>query len=150
MAAAVPCRSRRGNSAGAASVSVSGLVTSGCVVLTVVTLPSSRRGLARHGTLTYRRSGTSAYRRPEARMNTVTLPDGPSLPRFVQGGVAIVAPLWMMRRLHERYGSAFKINVPIFGDAVVISDPAEAKQFLMTSPHLPAIPPVNLPPFLGP
>ena len=42
-------------------------------------------------------------------MNTVTLPDGPSLPRFVQGGIAIVAPLWMMRRLHERYGSAFKI-----------------------------------------
>ena len=58
-------------------------------------------------------------------MNAVILPDGPSLPRFVQGGVAIAAPLWMMRRLHARYGSAFRINIPVFGEAVVISDPAE-------------------------
>src|SRR5579859_966933 len=86
MAAAMPSSSRRRNSAGAssawvsasasppawfsASVSVpawvSGLVTSGCVVLTVVTLPSWSRRLARHGTLTYRRSGTSAYRASRA------------------------------------------------------------------------------------
>ncbi len=26
-------------------------------------------------------------------MNTMTLPDGPSLPRFVQGGLALAAPL---------------------------------------------------------
>jgi cytochrome P450 family 138 len=83
-------------------------------------------------------------------MNTVTLPDGPSLPRFVQGGVAIVAPLWMMRRLHERYGSAFKINVPIFGDAVVISDPAEVKQLFMTSPEIADILDINLGLVLGP
>jgi cytochrome P450 family 138 len=57
-------------------------------------------------------------------MNAVTLPDGPSLPRFVQGGMALAAPLWMMRRLGERYGSAFTLNVPVFGKAVVISDPA--------------------------
>src|SRR5580693_99000 len=70
MAAAMPSSSRRRNSAGAAStstsLSVSGLVTSGCVVLTVVTLPSWNRRLARHGTLTYRRSGTSAYRASKA------------------------------------------------------------------------------------
>src|SRR5271157_3730263 len=36
-------------------------------------------------------------------MNTVTLPDGPSLPRFMQGGMALAAPLWTMRRLRERY-----------------------------------------------
>jgi cytochrome P450 len=83
-------------------------------------------------------------------MNTVTLPDGPSLPRFVQGGIAIVAPLWMMRRLHERYGSTFKINVPIFGDAVVISDPAEVKQLFMTSPAIADILDVNLGLVLGP
>jgi cytochrome P450 len=83
-------------------------------------------------------------------MNTVTLPDGPSLPRFVQGGIAIVAPLWMMRRLRERYGSAFKINVPIFGDAVVVSDPAEVKQLFMTSPEIADILDVNLGLVLGP
>ena len=83
-------------------------------------------------------------------MNPVTLPDGPSLPRFVQGGIAIVAPLWMMRRLRERYGSAFKINVPIFGDAVVISDPAEVKQLFMTSPEIADILDLNLGLVLGP
>ncbi len=83
-------------------------------------------------------------------MNTVTLPDGPSLPRFVQGGIAIVAPLWMMRRLHGRYGSAFKINVPIFGDAIVISDPAEVRQLFMTSPEIADILDINLGLVLGP
>jgi cytochrome P450 family 138 len=86
----------------------------------------------------------------EARMNAVTLPDGPSLPRFVQGGMAIVAPLWMMRWLRERYGSAFKINVPIFGEAVVISDPAEVKQLFMTGPEVADILDVNLGLVLGP
>jgi cytochrome P450 len=83
-------------------------------------------------------------------MNTVTLPDGPSLPRFVQGGVALVAPLWMMRRLRERYGSAFALNVPIFGKAVVISDPAEVRQLLMTSPEIADILDINLGLVLGP
>src|SRR5579862_6036125 len=83
-------------------------------------------------------------------MSPVTLPDGPSLPRFVQGGIVIVAPLWMMRRLRERYGSAFRINVPIFGDAVVISDPAEVKQLFMTSPEIADILDLNLGLVLGP
>jgi cytochrome P450 family 138 len=83
-------------------------------------------------------------------MNTVTLPDGPSLPRFVQGGMAIAAPLWMMRWLHGRYGSAFMINVPIFGNALVISDPAEVKQLFMTSPEIADILDFNLGLILGP
>jgi cytochrome P450 len=83
-------------------------------------------------------------------MNAVTLPDGPSLPRFVQGTVALAAPLWMMRRLHERYGSAFRLNVPIFGEAVVISDPAEVKQLFMTSPEIADILDFNLGLVLGP
>jgi hypothetical protein len=83
-------------------------------------------------------------------MNTLAMPDGPSLPRFVQGGMAIVAPLWMMRRLRERYGSAFRINVPIFGESVVIADPAEVKQLFMTSPDIADILDVNLGLVLGP
>jgi cytochrome P450 family 138 len=83
-------------------------------------------------------------------MNILTLPDGPSLPRFVQGGMALAAPLWMMRRLRERYGSAFMINVPVFGEAVVISDPAEVKQLFMTSPEIADILDINLGLVLGP
>jgi len=83
-------------------------------------------------------------------MNTVTLPDGPALPRFVQGGMVIAAPLWMMRWLHGRYGSDFMINVPIFGKALVISDPAEVKQLFMTSPEIADILDFNLGLILGP
>jgi cytochrome P450 family 138 len=83
-------------------------------------------------------------------MNTVTLPDGPSLPRFVQGGLTLVAPLWTMRRLRDRYGSAFTINIPVFGEAVVIADPAEVKQLFMTSPEIADILDINLGLVLGP
>jgi cytochrome P450 family 138 len=83
-------------------------------------------------------------------MNAVTLPDGPSLPRFVQGGMALAAPLWMMRRLRTRYGSAFTIDVPVFGEAVVLSDPAEVKQLFMTSQEIADILDVNLGRVLGP
>jgi cytochrome P450 len=41
-----------------------------------------------------------------------------------------------MHRMRERYGDAFTVNVPIFGRAVVISDPAEIKQLFTTSPDL--------------
>jgi cytochrome P450 len=83
-------------------------------------------------------------------MNAVTLPDGPSLPRFVQGGMGLVAPLRTMRRLRKRYGSAFTIEVPIFGRAVVISEPAEVKQLFTTSPEIADNLDVNLGRVLGP
>ena len=69
-------------------------------------------------------------------MTTVTLPPGPSAPRFVQGARALLTPMRGMRRLRDRYGDAFTVNVPIFGRALVISDPAEIKQLFQTSPDL--------------
>ncbi len=83
-------------------------------------------------------------------MNTVALPDGPALPRFVQGGLVLAAPLWTLRRLRARYGSAFTVNVPVFGKAVVISDPAEVKQLFTTSPEIADNLDVNLGRVLGP
>jgi cytochrome P450 len=66
-------------------------------------------------------------------IDAVIRPDGPTLPRLVQGGLALAAPLWTMRRMRERYGTAFTVNVPVIGKAVVISDPAEVKQLFTTS-----------------
>jgi len=83
-------------------------------------------------------------------MSTVTLPAGPSTPRVVQGTLDLIAPLWMMRRLRARYGSAFTINVPVFPDAVVISYPAEVKQLFMTSPEVADTLDLNLGRVLGP
>ena len=83
-------------------------------------------------------------------MNMTALPDGPSLPRFVQGGMALAAPLWTMRQLRDRYGSAFRVDVPIFGKAVVISDPAEVRQLFTTSPEIADNLDLNLGRVLGP
>jgi cytochrome P450 len=69
-------------------------------------------------------------------MTTVTLPPGPSARRAVQGAYALTRPVRGMHRMRERYGNAFTVNVPIFGPAVVISDPAEIKQLFTTSPDL--------------
>jgi hypothetical protein len=42
-------------------------------------------------------------------------------------------PFRGMRRMRDRYGDAFTIDVPIFGRAVVISDPGEIKQLFTAS-----------------
>jgi cytochrome P450 family 138 len=83
-------------------------------------------------------------------MTTMTLPDGPSAPRLIQGATALTAPLWNIRRLRRRYGPTFMVNVPIFGTAVVISDPADVRQLFMTSPEIADNLDVNLGRVLGP
>jgi cytochrome P450 len=67
-------------------------------------------------------------------MTAVTLPAGPTVPRFVQGVYALTTPQRGMRKMRERYGGAFTVNVPIFGRAVVISDPVEIKQLFTAGP----------------
>jgi cytochrome P450 len=69
-------------------------------------------------------------------MTKVTLPPGPAKPRFVQGAYALTMPMRGLPRLRARYGTAFTVNVPIFGRAVVISDPAEIKQLFQTDTAL--------------
>jgi cytochrome P450 family 138 len=69
-------------------------------------------------------------------MTTVRLPPGPSVPRIVQGGFALATPRRRMRRLRARYGDAFTINVPIFGRATVICNPAEIKQLFTAGPDV--------------
>ncbi|WP_372664840.1 cytochrome P450 [Amycolatopsis kentuckyensis] len=82
--------------------------------------------------------------------SAVTLPPGPTAPRAVQGAYALTQPLRGMRRLRARYGDAFTVNVPIFGRAVVLSDPAEIKQLFTSGPDLVDNLEVNLGRVLGP
>jgi cytochrome P450 len=82
--------------------------------------------------------------------SAVTLPPGPTAPRAVQGAYALTQPLRGLRRLRDRYGDAFTVNVPIFGHAVVISDPAEIKQLFTSGPGLVDNLEVNLGRVLGP
>src|SRR5205814_7444838 len=69
-------------------------------------------------------------------MTTVTLPPGPTTPRFVQAAYALAVPRRGMDRMRERYGDAFMVNVPFFGRALVISDPAEIRQLFLAGPDV--------------
>src|SRR5699024_5783960 len=66
-------------------------------------------------------------------MSEIKLPPGPSLPRALQGAYAMAMPLRGMRALHNRYGDAFSLNMPLFGRSVVISDATEIKQLFRAS-----------------
>ncbi|OLB64838.1 MAG: cytochrome P450 [Actinobacteria bacterium 13_2_20CM_2_72_6] len=67
-------------------------------------------------------------------MTTVTLPPGPTTPRAVQAAYALTVARRGVRQMRERYGDAFTVNVPIFGRALVISDPAEIRQLFLAGP----------------
>ncbi|GAA1305812.1 cytochrome P450 [Saccharothrix xinjiangensis] len=83
-------------------------------------------------------------------MTTTVLPPGPSVPRAVQGAYALTVPGRGVRQMRERYGDAFSVNVPIFGHALVLANPAEVKQlFLARSDAVENIRP-NLGRVLGP
>jgi cytochrome P450 len=64
---------------------------------------------------------------------TTTLPPGPTTPRLVQAIFALTVPHRGMRRMRHKYGDSFTINAPVFGRALVISDPAEIRQLFQTS-----------------
>lgn len=83
-------------------------------------------------------------------MTTAMLPPGPSTPRLAQGVYALTRPMRGMRRLRDRYGDAFSVNVPIFGPAVVISAPAEVKQLFTAGPEIVENVQPNLGRVLGP
>lgn len=69
-------------------------------------------------------------------MTTVKLPPGPSNSRVVQGFYALTAPYRGVRRMRDRYGDAFTVNVPILGRAVMISDPGEIRQLFQAGPDV--------------
>jgi cytochrome P450 len=83
-------------------------------------------------------------------MTTAKLPPGPKTPAFVQGAVAMTAPHRGIPRLRERYGDAFTVNVPGFGQVVVISDPAQVRQLFMAGPDVAENLEKNLGRVLGP
>ncbi|BDT90976.1 MULTISPECIES: cytochrome P450 [Nocardia] len=83
-------------------------------------------------------------------MPAVRLPDGPSTPPIVQNLRILTGRTRTWRRMHDRYGSAFRVQMPRFGDCVVLADPAEIKALFTTSTDLVDNIDVNLGQFLGP
>lgn len=92
----------------------------------------------------------SSVPRKGASVSGSVLPDGPTTPRALQGAIGLAAPIRTMRHLRARYGSAFMINIPIFGRALMISDPDEVKQLFTSPPELVDNFEMNLGRVLGP
>ena len=58
------------------------------------------------------------------------------IPKLVQGVGFVLAREMVVGRLSRRYGSAFTLDLPIFGPTVVISDRAAVKELFTTSSEL--------------
>lgn len=63
------------------------------------------------------------------------LPPGPALPRSVQGAVALVDRRAALTAMRRRHGPDFTVDVPIFGEVVVIGDPAHVQQIFRSAPE---------------
>lgn len=68
----------------------------------------------------------------QATTDPVRLPPTPPIPKIVAGLGFIGARAKVVGTVAKRYGSAFTLNLPIFGKAVVISDPVLIKDLFTT------------------
>jgi cytochrome P450 len=80
----------------------------------------------------------------------VRLPPGPKIPKALQGVAWLIAQHGAVAALAQRYGSAFTINLPVFGQTVMISDPALVKDLFRTRRALLGRPKTNLSSVIGP
>ncbi len=72
----------------------------------------------------------------EATTDPVRLPPGPRIPKAVMGIAFITARHRAVAAMGKRYGSTFTLNLPIFGETLVVSDPALIKDLFTTSGDL--------------
>jgi cytochrome P450 len=72
----------------------------------------------------------------EATTDPVRLPPAPPIPKLLQGIGFVVNRDKAVGAVARRYGSEFTLNLPIFGHAVVISDPVLVKDLFTTSSDL--------------
>ena len=72
----------------------------------------------------------------EATTDPVRLPPGPRIPKAVMGIAFLTARHRAVAAIGKRYGSTFTVNLPIFGETVVISDPVLIKDLFTTSSDL--------------
>jgi len=72
----------------------------------------------------------------EVTTDPVRLPPGPRIPKAVMGVGFLTARHRAVASIGRRYGSAFTVRLPIFGDTTLISDPALIKDLFTTSSDL--------------
>mgnify|MGYP001190348287 FL=1 len=62
------------------------------------------------------------------------LPPEVPLPKSLQGIAFIASRRWTLTTATRRYGDVFRLNIPVFGRTVVVSDPVLAKQVFSANP----------------
>jgi cytochrome P450 len=72
----------------------------------------------------------------EATTDPVRLPPAPRIPKILQGIGFVAAREKSVAALARRYGSAFTLRLPIFGETVVVSDPALIKDLFTANTDL--------------
>jgi cytochrome P450 family 138 len=65
---------------------------------------------------------------PAPTTQAAKLPPGARAPKLLQGLAFIVSRRWTVTTMARRYGNVFTLNIPIFGQTVVVADPQLAKQ----------------------
>src|SRR5258705_7917555 len=80
----------------------------------------------------------------------VKLPPGPPFPRALQGAAALADRRIALQILRRRYGSAFSIDLPIFGHMVVLSDPGQIRQLFRLGSEVADTADANLGRVMGP
>src|SRR5690349_2551613 len=71
-----------------------------------------------------------------ATTDPVRLPPAPRIPKLLQGVGFVAAREKSVAAMARRYGSAFTLRLPIFGDTLVISDPTVIKDLFTTNTDL--------------
>ena len=71
-----------------------------------------------------------------ATTDPVRLPPAPRIPKILQGIGFVAAREKSVAALAKRYGSAFTLRLPIFGETVVVSDPVLIKDLFTTNTDL--------------
>ncbi len=63
----------------------------------------------------------------------VRLPPKPRIPAFLPALGFSISRKWTIAQIVRRYGAAFTLNLPVYGETVVVADPALAKQLFMAN-----------------
>ncbi len=71
-----------------------------------------------------------------ATTDPIHMPPGPRLPKTIQGVALLTALCEVVPALGRRYGSAFTVELPIFGTTMMVSDPKLVKDIFSTSSEL--------------
>lgn len=64
----------------------------------------------------------------------IRLPPRPRIPKTLQATLSVLCWPKLVARLTRRYGSAFTLQVPTFGTAIVVTDPELARQVFLADP----------------